>query len=330
MQRRAVGEGNDLDVSAAELDLAEIRRDRRLASVELQESTLELNRLIGLPPSYEVRLSDSGKPLSVTIFDDPSDETLQERLLAGRLDLRAKEAEYRVAEEELRLAVARQYPRLKLGPSYEHEGSSDNFIGVAAMIELPIFDRNQGGIAAGNAARDRLRAEYTALLHRLRAQAFAARARVRAARAEVETQEREVLPLLDRNQHLFRGAFEARELSVLDWITSQQRALRTRRAYLDSLAAYRLALLDLDAATGLSMSRAPGPVEDDGGSADATERRPGRMPGQPEGQDSFPPRRLNREGRMPERLTKTTNGATKGKNLELVTEPARSIPCPQP
>ncbi len=252
-QRRSVGEGNELDVSAAELDLAEVRRDRRLASVELQKAALELNRLLGLPPSYQVHLSDAGKPLSVTIFEDPSDATLQERMLAGRLDLRAKEAEYLVAEEELRLAVARQYPRLKLGPSYEHEGISDNYIGVAALIELPVFDRNQGGIAAGTAARNRLHAEYTALLHHLSAQAFAARARVRAAQAEIETQERDVLPLLSRNQELFRGAFEARELGVLDWITAQQRALRTRRAYLESLAAYRLARLDLDAAMGWSM-----------------------------------------------------------------------------
>lgn len=260
-QRRGVGEANDLDVSAAELELVELKRDRRLGSVELQKARLELNRLMGLPPSYEARLSGSGKPLSVTIFDDPSDAVLQERLLAGRLDLRAKEAEYRVAEEELRLAVSRQYPRLKIGPSFQHDGVSDNYLGLGASIELPIFDRNQGGIAEKGAARDRVRAEYTALLHRLTAAAFAARVRARAGKAEIDAQEHEVLPLLKRNQDLFRAAFEARELSVLDWVAAQQRALRTRRAYLDSIVAYRQAVIDLDAATGLSLTRPiPAPV----------------------------------------------------------------------
>jgi cobalt-zinc-cadmium efflux system outer membrane protein len=257
IQRKGVGEGNDLDVSAAGLELAEVQRERRLASAELERARLELNRLMGLPPSYQVQLSDSGKPLSIAIFDDPNDAELQERMQAGRLDLRSKEAEYLAAEEELRLAVSRQYPRIKIGPSFEHDGVSDNYLGLGATLELPIFDRNQGGIAAATAARERTRAEYTALLHRLTAAAFAARARARAAKAEIDAEERDILPLLQRNQELSRSAFEARELNVLDWVTAQQRALRTRRAYLDSVVAYRLAALDLDAATGLAITRPP-------------------------------------------------------------------------
>ena len=51
------------------------------------------------------------------------------------------------------------------------------------------------------------------------------------------------------------GAFdsavqEARELSVTDWVSAQQRALRARRSYLDTLVAYRRALLEFEAATG--------------------------------------------------------------------------------
>jgi cobalt-zinc-cadmium efflux system outer membrane protein len=256
-QRRGVGEGNDLDVSAAGLELAQVQRERRLASAELERARLELNRLMGLPPSYQVRLSDSGKPLRVAILDDPSDTELQERMLAGRLDLRSKEAEYRAAEEELRLAVSRQYPRIKIGPSVEHDGVTDNYVGLGATLELPIFDRNQGGIAAATAARERTHAEYTALLHRLTAASFAARTRARAAKAEIDAEERDILPLLNRNQDLSRAAFEARELNVLDWVTAQERALRTRRAYLDSVVAYRLAILDLDAATGLAITRPP-------------------------------------------------------------------------
>lgn len=256
-QRKGVGEGNELEVSAAGLEVAEIQRERRLASAEQDRARLELNQLMGLPPSYQVRLSDSKKPLSVAIFDDPGDADLQERMLAGRLDLRSKEAEYHAAEEELRLAVSRQYPKIKLGPSFEHDGVSDNYIGVGATLELPIFDRNQGGIAEATAARERVHAEYTSLLHRLTASAFAARARARAAKAEIDTEEREILPLLQHNQDLSRAAFEARELNVLEWVTAQQRALRTRRAYLESVVAYRLAILDLDAATGLSITKQP-------------------------------------------------------------------------
>ncbi|MCB1280802.1 MAG: TolC family protein, partial [Salinibacterium sp.] len=193
-QRKILGEGNELELSAVGLELAETQRERRQASFELEAARFELNRLMGLPPSYHVRLSDSGKPLSVFILDDPGDAALQERVLAGRLDLRSKEAEYRTAEEELRLAVSRQYPRIKIGPSFEHDGVSDNYVGLGATLELPLFDRNQGGIAAASAARERVHAEYTALLHRLTANAYAARARARAAKAEIDAEERDILP----------------------------------------------------------------------------------------------------------------------------------------
>ncbi|MBX3367407.1 MAG: TolC family protein [Phycisphaeraceae bacterium] len=259
-RRKDVGEANDLDISAVDLELVEVQRDRRLAQIELEQARLALNRALGLPPGAVITLEASGKPLDVPLVDAVQTGDLDERLLANRLDLRAREAAYRVSEEELRLATARQFLRLKAGPNYEHEGKSENFAGVSASVEIPIFDRNQGEIAERTAARDRSRAEYAAALHNLRSEAAAALARVRALRAEIDTQQREVLPLLERSQTLSRGAFEARELNVLDWVTAQQRTLRSRRAYLDTVISYRRALLDLEALGGFPVWRfAPAP-----------------------------------------------------------------------
>lgn len=256
VRQRDVGEANELDVSAASLEAADLRRELRQTRAELGTTRLELNRLMGLPPTVSVTLTESGQPLRVAVLDDLSDEALTERLLAGRLELRAKEAEYERTERELKLAVLRQYPRLRLGPGFSHEGEDENYLGVGASIELPLFDRNQGEIAERSAERDRVRAEYTGLLHRLNSEAHAARARVRLLHADVDAQEREVLPLLRRHQEVSQGAFEAREMGVLDWLTTQQRVLRTRRAFVESLVDYRRALLQLDASLGLSLTRA--------------------------------------------------------------------------
>lgn len=259
-RRKDVGEANDLDISAVDLELVEVQRDRRLAQIELDQARLALNKGLGLPPSTIVTLESSGKPLDVPLVDAVQPSDLDERLLSSRLDLKAREAAYQVSEDELRLATARQFLKLRAGPLYSHDGSSENFAGVSASVEIPIFDRNQGEIAEKTAARDRARAEYTAALHRLRSDAAAALARVRAIRAEIDTQEREVLPLLERSQTLSRGAFEAREINVLDWVTAQQRALRTRRAYLETVTSYRRALLDLEALSGFPVWRfAPAP-----------------------------------------------------------------------
>lgn len=258
-QRRKLGEGTDLEVSVAELERVEVRRDQRRAQSLLDAERQDLNRLLGLPPAYDLRLSDSGRPLAVTIFDDLSDDDLDRLLLAARPELRAKEAAYRGAEQELWLAVLGQYPKLGVGPSFERELDGGKSLGLGLSLEIPLLNQNQGEIAEKRATRERLRAEYVAKLHDLRGDAHAARADLRRARLEVDAQEQEVLPLIRRNQELFEGAYRARELSIVDWVTAQQRAVRARREYLDTLVRYRTALIRLESAVGQPLSR-PNPA----------------------------------------------------------------------
>ena len=251
-RQRQIGEGTELAIAASQLELAESRRDLRKAEVQLQEELRELNRIMGLPPEYGLKLTGLGEPLAVTAFNDVTDDDLDHRLLEGRPELRAQEAAYRRSEQELRLAVIQQYPRLSLGPAFERELDGEKSLGLGLSLELPILNQNQGEIAERRAARERARADYTALLHRLRASAFAARATVRTARAEVETQEGDILPLLQRNQELFEAAYRARELNIIDWITAQQRAVSARREFIEGVVRYRTALIDLEAAMGQS------------------------------------------------------------------------------
>jgi outer membrane protein TolC len=255
-RKRELGEGTELDVSTAELDVAEVRRDLRRAETDLESARRELNRLLGLPPGYPLRLSDSGKPFTVTDVGDLTDDALGARLVRGRMDLRAMEKAYAMAEGELHLAVLRRFPTLRLGPSYGREPGGDGFLGLALALELPLFDRNQGEIAEKRSARERARAAYVAALHRLRAAAVEARGQVRRARLEVEAQEKEVLPLVERNRSLFEGAVKAGELGVLDWVTALQRGLRARQAYLESLVRYQTSVVEYEAALGASPPRA--------------------------------------------------------------------------
>lgn len=251
-QQRKLGEATELEISTTELEVAQAQRELRQARIELGREGRELNRVMGLPPEYATRLTGLGEPLKITMFEDITDEELDRFLLTGRPELRAGEAAYRRAEQELRLAVIAQYPRLGLGPAFEKELDGDKALGLALSLELPVFNQNQGEIAERRAARERARATYVALLHRLTADSFAARADVRAARQEVEAQEREVLPLLRRNQELFEGAFKARELNIIDWITAQRRAVDAQREYAESLVRYQQAVIRLETATGHS------------------------------------------------------------------------------
>jgi outer membrane protein TolC len=258
-RRREAGDGTELDSSAAELDLADLRRDRRKAQSELESSRRELNRLLGLSPGYVLKLADSGKPIAITVYDDLEDQELERRFMTGRFELKAKEAAYERAESELQLAVYGQYPRFSIGPSFNREPEGTKYLGLGINLELPLFNRNQGEIASKENERERLRAEYSALLHRIKAGAYEALARTRRARQEVEIEEKEILPLIKRSQLIYEGAFKAKELGVLDWVSAQRRALGARRAYFESLVSYRTAVIQLESATGVSLSRPTDP-----------------------------------------------------------------------
>ncbi len=252
---RDAGEGTDLDVSAAELELAEMQRDQRFALAEAAAARRDLNAQLGLPSEYELHLTDADARVEVAVFSDPTNTELEQRVLAGRHELRALEAAYEEAEQQLRLAVLGQYPSLKLGLGFERESEGDSFLGPAAGLEIPIFDRNQGEIAERLVARDRARANYVATLHQLRAEAYESRAHLRTARAEIEAQQRDVLPRVRRNQDLIERAFRAGELRVLDWVAAQQRALRARRTFLETLLRYQRGVIEVEAATGMPLSQ---------------------------------------------------------------------------
>ncbi len=254
-RRRAIGDGTELDVSASELELAELRRDRRKTQAELETARRELNRLLGLPPGYSLKLTDSGKPIAITVYDDLEDQELERRFMTGRFELRAKEASYERAEQELQLALYGQYPRVSLGPSFNREPDGTKYLGLGINLELPLFNRNQGEIASKENERERLRAEYSALMHRIKAGAYEALARTRRAKQEVDIEEKEILPLIKRSQQLYESAFKAKELSVLEWVSAQRRALAARRAYFEALVGYRSAVIQLESATGIPLSK---------------------------------------------------------------------------
>lgn len=247
-RRRGLGEASTLDVALLELERAESQRALREARAEVELRRRALLAAVGLPPGFALQLSDA--KLSVTLYEDMSDEDLDQGLLSQRLDLRAVEAAYRSAEEELRLAVLRQYPNFAVGPSFQRDVDGTDSLGIGASSDVPIFNRNEGEIAEKTAARSRVRATYSALLYERRREAFEARALLRRAREELETQQRDVQPVIERTDSLFTAAFDARELTAFEWVTARGRTLVARRELLRASVRYVSAVAELEAAIG--------------------------------------------------------------------------------
>lgn len=82
-------------------------------------------------------------------------------------DLVELRADYELAERVLRREVRKQYPDLAFGGGYEREAGVNRFV-LPLGIDLPIFDRNQQGIAEAGAQRTAIRQRYATRVQVLR------------------------------------------------------------------------------------------------------------------------------------------------------------------
>jgi len=107
--------------------------------------------------------------------------------LRERADIMGALADYAVAEAELRLQVAKQYPDLHLGPGYawNNGNAGDNQWILGATLELPLLDQNQGPIAQAEAERKLAAAKFAALQAQVCGQIDRAVAGVRVAREQL-------------------------------------------------------------------------------------------------------------------------------------------------
>lgn len=162
----------------------------------------QLNALLGLAP--DVSLVLAAEPDLPPI--DPAAlrqglATLPDR----RPDLAALRYGYAAQNAKLRTAILSQFPNLSLGVANSSDNSNVRNLGPQISTELPIFDRNQGGIAQERATRQQLHDEYAARL-------ASAVGQVGAALAELSLAQRQLgalrgsLPPLRADAAIARGA----------------------------------------------------------------------------------------------------------------------------
>lgn len=167
----AAGRG---DVSADPLQSARIaavdaQQAARQVEKDLAAARLELNRLLGLPPTFPVHIAPTASFSSL-----PDADRLFSLAQQKRSDLRALRAGYDAQEAALRKAVLDQFPTLDLTINGGRDTGRNVTLGPAIGFTLPLWNRNRGGIAIEKATRAALKAEYEARLFQTRAEIAAA------------------------------------------------------------------------------------------------------------------------------------------------------------
>jgi cobalt-zinc-cadmium efflux system outer membrane protein len=247
--RVAEGASPALDRDLLEVELRRWQADRLLQAGRTDAALLALKRALGLAPDSAFTVRDD--LVTAVVTETPA--RLSHAPVDQRADVQAAAARIVVAEARGDLArrggrfdvgLFASYSRMQagfmqrgFGPDghLEPVGGTMHYLSGGVMLMLPLFDRNQGDIAAAAAQR----AGATAALEATRleaaselASAQAADARARAAVGLLSGGARD---LALRNLDIVRQTYALGRATVFDVLAEQRRYLEFERAYTDAL-----------------------------------------------------------------------------------------------
>lgn len=184
------------EISRVEGRLFQVERANRQAALsqaqlEAEAARIRLCGLLGIPGDSDIELIPS---IAAPTAGTPGDAIAV--LIEQNTQLAVRRAEYRTAEESLRLEIRKQYPDIRIGGGYGSENDDDRLL-LGLSIPVPILNGNRAGIAEARATRELAKAAAEALFEQLTRDYQLAALTLESVRAQRERYEAEVVPMLE-------------------------------------------------------------------------------------------------------------------------------------
>jgi len=260
------GETAPIELNQLRVEVERLRSRRALVEGRLKGALLRLKSVTGIRPSEILRLSEDLQQPSA-IPSPASVDAAVEIALRSRPDLKFARLAEEVAQAGLRLAHAQAVPDLIPFTKYSNSRSvfEDTPVGVlrdrdklltfGVSIEVPVFNRNQGGKAEAAIAIDQTRQRREFLEAVIRSEVQSAYARYEAAQAAVTTFEQGAIPRSSENIRTIRAAYQIGAFSITELLVEQRRLIDVQREFTEALTERYRALADLQAAIGAAVSQ---------------------------------------------------------------------------
>jgi len=228
------GAATQPDRLAAQTSLAQSQAQLRTAGGDLNAADAALAAALGvvgenLPLAQLVAVDLDALP-------DPNatpQATWRGWSVINRLSVNHALADYQVAEQDLRMAVARQYPDIAFGPGYSFD-KGDGIINLGLGVTLPLFHGERAQIDQALALRQKAARQFEVVQAQALAEIDSALVRYRASHAawqqSRDAEAAAATAAMGAQRRLTLGAADRGEL-----LTAQSAALVARRATLDAL-----------------------------------------------------------------------------------------------
>jgi len=217
-QRLAVGAISQPELTAARIALNKTRLELGGARSRQAEARAWLAEAIGVSAT-----ALEGAELSFEFAERSADgftsAGARRLALRGRSDILSALGEYAAAEAELRLQIAKQYPDVHLSPGYQYD-QGDNKWTLGLVLELPVFNQNQGPIAEARARRDETAARFTEVQAKVIGEIDRAGAAYNAAREQLATTDA-LFAAAQQQQQSAEAQLKAGAADPLDRLTAE-------------------------------------------------------------------------------------------------------------
>jgi len=160
------------------------------------------------------------------------------------------------AEASLAAARREAYPDPSVGVTYTHSeftvsGDNANSLALTLAFPLPLFDRNQAGVARSRLDVRRSDSDLARAELRVRQEVAEAVRRVERSASVLDVYEGGgMLARADRALRVAEASYKAGSISLLELLEAQRTFIETRMQYLESQDDYRKALAAVQHAVG--------------------------------------------------------------------------------
>ena len=239
-----------LERDLLEVELRRFEAGRLLAAGRADVAVVQLKQLLGMSPNEPVLLRET---LEVLVAGSVDSVSASPTAIATRPDVREAEARVTVAdaridqadrEGRLDISLFGTYMRMDAGFPQQGVGAAGalervrgqfNYVAAGATVMLPLFNRNQGQVAAAQAERSGAEARREAAELAARAEVAAAQARDARARSAASLYTGGVRTLARQNLNVVQQTFDLGRATVFDVLAEQRRYLEIEQAYTTAL-----------------------------------------------------------------------------------------------
>lgn len=240
------GDVSTLDVARVQTERSRFFNDLVTAEVQLRNEKTSLLELLGakdVNAQFDVSETLTFTPLTASV------DELAQSALAARPDLRARQQVVEREKRDLTLEKANAYPNVTPFFGYKRDFAA-NTVAFGVNVSLPVFNRNQGGIARAAARANQAGFEREQAELAVRSQVSQAYQVVQGEERRVQGMQDVYVPKARQARDIAQGAYRLGALNLIAFLDAERSYRETLRNYNEALFNHQVAVFVLEAAIG--------------------------------------------------------------------------------